>query len=437
MPSPTLAERLYQRLTRRADGDACAAITEEACAVVPRNFLLLLLASLGSKVGDRLASPKTTLAWVLQAVGAPPLFTGLLVPVRESGSLLPQIFLAALIRRLAVRKWAWVLGAIIQAAAIAGCGLAALRLEGTAAGLAILGLMVLFSLARGLSSISSKDVLGKTIPKRRRGQLNGWAASASGVIAIIAGLSLLWPREAGASLGVYATYLLVAALLWGLAAAVHSQVVEYPGETDAGTNAWRETRERLALLRDDRDFRQFVLVRALAIGSGLSAPFIVTLAHGRLGGGVTWLGIFIIAEGLATMLSSPLWGRLADRSSRHVLRLAMVVTAGLLLGVVGLSLLNLPGWTDQLLFPLLFFALGVAHSGVRLGRKTYLVDMAEGNRRTDYVATSNTVIGVLLLAAGVLTGLLALLSIPLALLLFAACALAGALLGGKLPEVSR
>jgi hypothetical protein len=40
-----------------------------------------------------------------------------------------------------------------------------LLLEGEAAGWSTVGLLVLFSTARGLSSISSKDLLGKTIPK--------------------------------------------------------------------------------------------------------------------------------------------------------------------------------------------------------------------------------------------------------------------------------
>ena len=54
------------------------------------------------------------------------------------------------------------------------------------AGAVILGLLGCFSLARGLNSIASKDVLGKTVPKTRRGRLGGYAASASGAIASIA-----------------------------------------------------------------------------------------------------------------------------------------------------------------------------------------------------------------------------------------------------------
>jgi hypothetical protein len=50
--------------------------------------------------------------------------------------------------------------------------------------------------------------------------------------------------------------------------------------------------------------------------------------------------------------------------------------------------------------PLLYFILSVAHQGVRLGRKTYLVNLAEGNKRTDYVAVGNTFTGIVLLLLG-------------------------------------
>ena len=46
----------------------------------------------------------------------------------------------------------------------------------------------------------------------------------------------------------------------------------------------------------------------------------------------------------------------------------------------------------------LVFTAAVAHQGARVGRKTYLVDMASGENRAQYTAVSNTAIGVLLFA---------------------------------------
>lgn len=111
--------------------------------------------------------------------GGPGDFLALIVPLREVGALLPQLFIAGFLRRLALRKWVWVAGAGI----------------------------------------------------------------------------------------------------------VYSAVQEFPGTTEGGGNAWDHARTRLRLLIDDRPFRDFVTVRALAIGSGLSAPFVVSLSRAELGGG--------------------------------------------------------------------------------------------------------------------------------------------------------
>ena len=86
-------------------------------------------------------------------------------------------------------------------------------------------------------------------------------------------------------------------------------------------------------------------------------------------------------------------------------------------------------WT----YPVAFLFLGIAHSGIRLGRKTYVVDMAGGNKRTDYVAVSNSVIGVLLLLVGTVGLLTPLIGHAGVIGLLALMGLAGAGLGATLP----
>ncbi len=400
-------------------------------ANAPANFFRLLVARTGSKISDRLANPKTTLAWLLQSVGAPALFIGLIVPVRESGSLLPQVFLSNYLKRFRRRKFAWTLGAAVQGLAMTGCAIAGLTLEGAAAGMAVLALIVLFSLARGISSLSAKDVLGKSLPKDKRGQLTGLAGSASGLIAIAAASGLFLSNGEADATGAYAGLLLGAALIWWTAGYLNLRIVEPEGESEK-LPLTEGLRGQLSLLKNDRGFRDFLFVRALAIGSGLATPYLISLAHSRLGGAAYWLGAFIIAEGLAAMLSGPAWGRLADRSSRLTLRAAMTVVAALLGAVVGYMCFFEAGALDQPVFLGAIFINGLAHAGVRVGRKTYLVNLSGGNKRTDYVAVGNTLIGVLLIVAGLITGLIALLSIEWTLALFALCAATGATYGRRL-----
>lgn len=72
---------------------------------------------------------------------------------------------------------------------------------------------------------------------------------------------------------------------------------------------------------------------------------------------------------------------------------------------------------------------------MRLGRKTYLVDMAGGNKRTDYTSVSNSVIGLLLLVVGGLTALLSLVSNVAVILALGFMGLAGAVSAMRLKEV--
>jgi hypothetical protein len=85
--------------------------------------------------------------------------------------------------------------------------------------------------------------------------------------------------------------------------------------------------------------------------------------------------------------------------------------------------------------PLAFFLLAVAHSGIRVGRKTYLIDMAGGQKRTDYVAVSNTVIGGILLLTGTVGFLTPVVGPAGVLLILSILGLTGAWAGTTLPEV--
>ena len=99
--------------------------------------------------------------------------------------------------------------------------------------------------------------------------------------------------------------------------------------------------------------------------------------------------------------------------------------------MAGLSgLLNMP-----FLLPVLLFGLMIAYQGVRLGRSTHLVDMADKDTRAAYTALSNTIIGAVLLLGGVF-GLIASLAGSVTVIgLFAVMSAAAALLAIKLEEV--
>lgn len=425
-------ERIYSFLVEEEDARVCKDIPAEACREVPGNFFKLGLSQTLTKLADELSSAKTVLPWVMTSVGAPPALLGFLVPIRESGSLLPQLVIAAAVRNRPKRKHLWALGGALQALALIAMGATVFSLRGRAAGASLIGLLVLFSLARGLVSVASKDVTGKTIPKTRRGRLTGFTSAFSGILVLLLGGIMAALIQGEPPPSILAGLLIGAALLWVLSAGIVGTVKESPGATEGGDNAIREAFAKLSLLKSDPAFRRFVWVRALLISTGLAAPFYVSLAREHSGGG-NLLALFVLASGLAAALSSGFWGRFSDRSSRSVLVTAAIMASSL--GAI-VFLLNLMGFLDRFpwMAPLAFFFLAIAHSGIRVGRKTYLLDMASGIRRTDYVAVSNSVIGLVLLLGGAVGFLAPLIGSGGVLLVLSAVGFLGAWGGTGLPE---
>lgn len=405
----------------------------EVAQEVPGNAARQVVALACQKAGDLVVDPRTVLTWVMSSVGAPAAVVGLLVPVRESGSLLPQAAISGFVRRRRIRKWLWVAGAAGQAVSVLAMAILAATTSGALAGWGILGALAGFALARSLSSLTSKDVLGRTMPKGTRGQVTGTATVASGAVAITLGAALRAFGGDDAQVGTLAVILGAGALAWVLAGGIFATITEQAGEVEVPDD---DRGSALTLLRTDRDFRRFVIVRTLLLVSALSPPFVVALATEVGGAGLAGLGPFLISSGLASLLGGRFWGNLADRSSRLTMGLA---AGGATLVIVGLLLaLRVEALREAtLLYPAAYLLLAIAHTGVRVGRKTYVVDLAEGNQRTDYVAVSNSAMGVLLLVTGALTSAVAVLGIEVALAVLAGLGLLGAVASRTLPHVSQ
>jgi hypothetical protein len=429
-----LSERLLGALV---DDDAGRTddLPPEVADAVATNSVRQIGAMTLQKVGDLVVDAKTVLAWVLAATGAPAGFVGLLVPIRDAGSMVPQLLLAPFVRRLAVRKWVWVVGGLVQALAVVAMAAVTASLTGTAAGVGILASLLVFSLARAASSFASKDVLGRTLPKGIRGQVNGLATVGAGIAAVTVGLGLRIIGGEETPPSTFAWLLLGGALAWFLAAAVYATVREAPGERDVDTRGSDALTGAVALLRDDRPFRRFVLARSLLLVSALSPPFVVALATEQGGAGLEGLAAFVISSGVASLVAGRFWGRASDRSSRTTMQWAAGLSSVIIVAFVAATRVEtLAGLT--LLYPATYLLLAIAHTGSRIGRKTYVVDLAEGNKRTDYIAVSNTAMGLILLVAGGATAAAASFGPEAALMLLAGLGVLGVLVAASLPEVS-
>ncbi len=337
-----------------------------------------------NKLADLLISAKTTLPALFVLLSAPVWMVGWLVPIRESGALLPQGLLSIYLRRHSARHLVWRVGMIVQTVSVLVILLAFLFWQGGIAGAIILLALGLLSIGRSACSLTVKDMEADIAKKGERGRLIGIASTLSGVATLTIALPLILFSDD------FSGAMLVGILALSALAFSATLICMWPLRTyvDSG-----QSQGDVFSVNFDATVYKFIFVRGLFVHSALVAPYFMLQKEENAG---DLLPIYIGAEALATLLSSLVWGKLADKSARLTLQVAGILA---LMACVGL----LTSKGDTLIVSAgLFFMLSIAHAGVRTGRKTYSLDVKEGHERTELVGFSNTSIGLILLAFGAL-----------------------------------
>jgi MFS family permease len=380
-------QNLFERLTG-----------QQSDPVEARNGLRHVVALSLSKISDGLIDPKLVLSWLLGMLGVPAALIGMLVPIREAGALLPQVVMAGWLQRMTQRRWVWVMGSMGQGVAALWIALTTVWLEGWIAGLVVCAILAGLAVSRAACSVSYKDILGKTVGQARRGAVTGSAGSVASAVVFVFALLLvsgILQTEAAVIAAIA-----LAGVLWILAALTLSRLKEGDSATDGPKDAesyWR-------ILREDRNLRRFIVVRGLLVSTALAPPYLVVLGTQAGSTALGMLGALVLASSAAGFVSAYVWGWLADRSSRLMLLLAGVLGALTMAAAMGAHVAEMAG--EVWVIPTILFGLMVAYHGVRQARSTYLVDISPQDRRSVNAAVANTLIGVILLVAGLLGGAL-------------------------------
>ena len=312
---------------------------------------------------------------------------------------------------------------------------AALTLPPIAAGILVVAFLLVFSIARGVGSLSFQDVTGKTIPKGRRGRMLAARSMIGGLLTIAVGLGLKAIQSGDGGSSAALILLFCGALLWSIAALAFAAIREDPGATEGGRNALKEARAGLALIAQKPWYLRYLAARTALLSIEISAPFYVLYVREMLSVQAGALVLIVIAAGVAATLSSPIWGRFADLSSRKVLVIGGIM--GAMTGVAALFIGILPSiYQNPYVYGIIFLLLGFAEAGVLLGRKTFLIDKVEPDERTTYVAFANTVMGVVTLMFGFIGILAQVYGIRTLIVFLILLGITGAVVSFFLPEAS-
>jgi Na+/melibiose symporter-like transporter len=356
-------------------------------------FNRLIFINSVTKLADLCISAKTTLPWLLMQLGAPAWVVSLLVPIRESGSMLPQWWLKNATNHIAARHNLWRYGASIQGISLAVIALLCWQTTHTLLGVGVLLCLGIFSLGRALCSLTMKEIQGELINKGQRGKLVGTATSVSAALTFMVGTFLFYQQQSMSVTSVI-MIVVVAAMLFMFALILMSPLSIKLATQESSQNPFK----LLKLVVANKALKHLVISRSLALHAALVAPYFIALStSAEQQNSVQTIALFLMASALAALLSGYIWGVLSDKSAKRCIQIALLLSC-VACGVFYLCLDN----ASLGLNAFMFFLLSVGHAGIRVGRKTYILDIAEGEQRSQFVASANTLVGLVLLVTGAL-----------------------------------
>lgn len=372
-----------------------------------RNYRLGVLNGVFFTFGETLISPGLVLALLVRQLGGSLTLIGLLPALQIGGYLLPQLLISGRLQaqpyKLPLYRAVAVVRVFLNLLLTASIFFA----TSVSMPLGLLFVLVsyaLFNLCGGFSTLAFQDVVAKVIPANRRGSFFGRRQLLGGLLAlVIAGPLVRWllsddrPLPFPANFGILSLLSLVGIGL-GLAAfcAIREPAQHNPGQA---LSLGATLRRAPYILRANRNYRWFIIVRLLLRVAQIAEPFYIIYATEVLGLPAEVAGIYLALWALAAALSNIFWGRISDKQGNR--RLLIITGIALTLAP---ALLIIGPWLVQsamlgstaliVVVGLVFLTVGAANDGMAMAAWTYLLEVAPDDERPVYIGLANTILGI-------------------------------------------
>jgi hypothetical protein len=356
-------------------------------------------------LAGRFASPQVVLPWVYHSIGGPLFLIGFLIPSVRAGGLVSQFAVVPRLRALPVRKWLNVSASLAIAGLLALIGFSATSLSIPVATSVFLGSAVGLGLCNGIVNLSSQEVMGKVFPGGGIARLVSVQSSVGGFLTLALALGLFVFDPDPNSQTSHLTLVWIAAVMWVAAAVCMAAAREQPSQPQAKRSVWSEARQGFALYGRSPWFLRYTVTRILFLSVGLATPFYSIHAATLYQGSVSSVSLFVIATGLASMLSGAVWGGLLRKSPKLVMALAGLVAV--MAGGVALAHGVLPHFRVPYLYAIVLALLALAVQGLDQAYKTYVLLSAPAVDRPLYLAVNNTLLGFLAIGVAAILGAVA------------------------------
>lgn len=393
--------------TARSTSAQIEGLSPEAALNARRNFRFGVANGIMFTLVDALVAPTLVMAWFISRLGAPNVLVGLLPAILTGGWFLPQLLVATRVQGLVrVIHWYRRVG-VFRTLCMGLLALTTFLLAATPNLLlvAFFFLYVLYAVSAGMSGIPWLEMVGKVVAPRRRGSFFGLRNFWGGVLALLAAAPIgailseqLWGLTFPYN---FAFLFAVTAVVVGLGIGSWASIREPAAVIIAPQVTVRSILRRgMEVVRQDPDYRSFMLARILISLASIADPFYVVYAKTDLGAPAATVGLYIGAISIASLLSNFLWSPLSDRAGNRTLMVLTVVSVSMV-PLLALLLSMLVGVVPSEVlfasFALVFVLSGLALGAARIINNNMLLSIAPPAERATYIGFLNTVLGIVIL----------------------------------------
>ena len=373
------------------------------------NFSVLALDAALFSVAMSFVGTTTVFPSLLVRLNASEVLVGAASGLMSGAWLLPQLFVAGAVARMPYKKpiiiWgAWLSRPLFAVMALVIWLYAVSRPSLTLA--IVLICFTIFWVMDAVVSIPWYEIIGKTIPPRRRGRMLGLSQVLGAVGGIGAGIVVRYVLSDDSSWAFPANYalLFIFACVAFLIAATMLTIIREPASTSLAKER-PTTRQVLALLPrillDDRPFRRMIMVRLCAGFVSMANAFYVLYATRELGFSVETTGLFISAQVAGSLTAGLVTSTVLDRHGPLVHARTMICIAVLppALGIGHGTPLRPAGASDfvslsrALLFPGTLSFLCFSYPFFN-----YILEYVGEGRQALYIGMNNTINALTMLA---------------------------------------
>jgi MFS family permease len=306
-------------------------------------------------------------------------------------------------------------------------------LAGLRPGVTVIIFLVIYGMVfigEGLVVIPWNDMFGRTILPEDRGRLLGNQLVVGGIGCLLSGLlikflldskSLTDPQRFSIIFGCAAFFLTISSVCMFFTRDLPRTASARP------PSSMHYYSQMLTYLKKNKDFSRMVMIKILAVFSGMVAPFLILFGEKNFSLSPTQVSTLVYIQIAGGLVGGYIWGRISRRfSSRHVILTAQVFSAIIL----ACSLISFLIKGHGSFWPVMWLVilLNGMNMGSWIGIVNYIIDIVSEEDRTVYLLLSNLLtfpLTALAFLAGILIDITGFL--PLFLISFAAAAAAVAL----------